>query len=62
MKINIPKYIIKNTYVSGNNIYQLGFEGLDQDIELEKCEDGYLVKKILDKDILITNQNKRFKT
>ena len=62
VKINIPTYVIKNTYISGNNIYQLGFEGLNGDVELEECEDGYLVKNILDKDVLITNQNKRFNT
>lgn len=62
VKINIPTYVIKNTYIGGNNIYQLGFEGLNGDVELEECEDGYLVKNILDKDVLITNQNKRFNT
>ena len=39
VKINIPTYVIKNTYISGNNIYQLGFEGLNGDTELEECED-----------------------
>lgn len=60
MIIKIPQYVIRNNYINGNNIFQLGFEELNEDIELYKCEDGYLVKSILE-DILITNQNKRFK-
>lgn len=61
MIIKIPQYIIKNSYMSGNNIFQLGFEGLNEDVKLYECEDGYLLKTILDEDILITNQNRRFK-
>ena len=61
MLIQIPQYIIKNKYINGNNIYQLGFEGINIDINLQECEDGYLVKNVLDYDLLITNQNKRFK-
>ena len=61
MIIKIPQYIIKNSFVSGNNIFQLGFEGLNEEVDLDECEDGYLLKTILDEDILITNQNRRFK-
>lgn len=61
MIIKVPQYIIKNSYMSGNNIFQLGFEGLNKDVELCECEDGYLLKTIFDEDILITNQNRRFK-
>ena len=61
MIIKIPQYIIKNSFISGNNIFQLGFEGLNEEVELDECEDGYLLKTILDEDILITNQNRRFK-
>lgn len=61
MIIKIPQYIIKNSYMSGNNIFQLGFAGLNEDVKLYECEDGYLLKTILDEDILITNRNRRFK-
>ena len=61
MIIKIPPYIIRNNYINGNNIFQLGFKGLNADVKLYECEDGYLIKSILDQDILITNQNKRFK-
>lgn len=61
MLIQIPQYIINNKYINGNNIYQLGFEGINIDINLQKCEDGYLAKNVLDQDLLITNKNKRFK-
>ena len=61
MIIKIPQYIIKNSFINGNNIFQLGFKGLNEEVELDECEDGYLLKTILDEDILITNQNRRFK-
>ncbi len=61
MIIKIPKYIVRNTYINGNNIFQLGFEGQTEDVELYQSEDGYLIKTVLDADILITNQNRRFK-
>lgn len=61
MLIKIPQYVIRNSYISGNNIFQLGFKEQNEDIDLYKNEDGYLVKSILEEDILITNQNKRFK-
>ena len=50
MLIKIPQYVIRNSYISGNNIFQLGFKEQNEDIDLYKNEDGYLVKSILEED------------
>lgn len=61
MKIKIPQYIIRNSFINGNNIFQLGFKEFNEEVILLENEDGYLLKSMLDDVILITNQKKRFR-
>lgn len=60
MKIKIPEHIVQRKYQNKNLIFQLGFKEKEIDIELQLCEEGYVIKNILEEDILITNSNKRY--
>ena len=60
MKIKIPEYIIQKKYQNKNLIFQLGFKETQIDIEPKQCEEGYVVKNILEEEILITNGNRRY--
>lgn len=62
MLLSIPQYTIKNNYISGNNIYQLGFLEYKGEVQLRETENGYIYfDSTLDKEVLITNKRKLFK-